>query len=81
MVGVLIAPPALLERSLGLDVVFPAFFVLLLFDELRVSVRARAAGLLGGVLTALLLLVLPVGPALIGGSTAALLGLIKRGSR
>jgi len=81
VVGVLIAPPALLERSLGLDVVFPAFFVLLLFDELRVSVRARAAGLLGGVLTALLLLVLPVGPALIGGSTAALLGLIKRGSR
>jgi hypothetical protein len=34
------------------------------------------AGVVGGVLTALLLLFLPAGPALLGGSVAALIGLV-----
>lgn len=54
-------------QTLGLDVVFPAFFAVLLVDELHSSERAPAAGLLGGALTAGLLLVLPTGPALLGG--------------
>ena len=73
--GVLVSPPADLVERLGLDAVFPAFFVVLLVDELRSSSRALLAGLVGGVLTAALLLVLPTGPALLGGSCAALIGL------
>ncbi len=73
--GVLFAPPAHLEHSLGLDVVFPAFFMVLLVDELRVSGLARVAAAVGGLITALTLLLLPAGPALLAGSVAALLGL------
>jgi predicted branched-subunit amino acid permease len=73
--GVALSPPSDLSHTLALDVVFPAFFVVLLLEELRASTRARVAGVLGGVLTAALLLVLPSGPALLGGSVAALLGL------
>jgi len=79
--GMLVAPPAVLEQALGLDVVFPAFFALLLLDELRTSARARVAGVLGGALTAALLLVLPVGPALLGGSASALIGLVRPARR
>ncbi|MBT0770264.1 AzlC family ABC transporter permease [Kineosporia sp. J2-2] len=73
--GVLISPPPDLTQTLGLDVVFPAFFAVLLIDELRSSEKAFAAGLVGGTLTAALLIVLPTGPALLGGSCAALIGL------
>jgi predicted branched-subunit amino acid permease len=73
--GVVLSPPADLTHTLALDVVFPAFFVVLLLEEMRASTRARVAGVLGGLLTAGLLLFLPAGPALLGGSVAALLGL------
>jgi len=81
--GVLLAPPADLERALGLDLVFPAFFVLMLVDELGSPGRApmaRTVGATSAVITALLLLVVPVSPALLGGSAAALLGLRRHGS-
>ena len=74
-VGVLAAPPERLESALALDVVFPIFFVVLLLDELATAPNAWRAGLLGGVLTAVLLLVVPAGLALLGGASAALLGL------
>jgi predicted branched-subunit amino acid permease len=74
-VGVLVAPPARIEHALALDVVFPAFFVVLLADELRGSPDARRAGLAAALLTGMLLLVLPAGLAILGGSVAALLGL------
>jgi predicted branched-subunit amino acid permease len=61
-------------HSLALDMVFPAFFVALLLGEMRASAQARLAGFGGGLLTALLLVV-PTGPALLGGSVAALIGL------
>jgi predicted branched-subunit amino acid permease len=77
-VGVFAAPPERLEYVLALDVVFPVFFVVLLLDELGTTPSAWRAGLLGGVLTALLLLVLPPGLALLGGAGAALLGLNDR---
>ncbi len=78
--GVALAPSEDLVQKLALDVVFPAFFVVLLLQEMRASRQARLAGFGGGLLTALLLLVLPAGPALVGGSVAALLGL-RRGRR
>ena len=75
VLGAVLAPPADLVHSLALDMVFPAFFVALLLGEMRASAQARLAGFGGGLLTALLLLVMPTGPALLGGSVAALIGL------
>jgi 4-azaleucine resistance transporter AzlC len=75
VLGVVLAPSIGLLNATGLDVVFPAFFALLLFDEIRHSRSARIAAAGGAVITAVLLLVLPAGPALLGGAAAALLGL------
>ena len=75
ILGVVVAPSTRLLDATGLDVVFPAFFALLLFDELRGVRSARIAAAGGAVITALLLLALPPGPALLGGATAALVGL------
>ncbi len=75
VLGVLAAPPPDLTRALGLDVVFPAFFALLLLDEARASRRALLAAVLGGLVALLLLLVAPPGLALLGGAIAALIGL------
>jgi 4-azaleucine resistance transporter AzlC len=75
ILGVVVAPSSGLLNATGLDVVFPAFFALLLFDEMRRSQFARIAAAGGAVITAVLLLVLPAGPALLGGAAAALLGL------
>ena len=75
-VGVIVSPPTDLVEKLGLDAVFPAFFVVLLIDELRTSRSTLAAGLCGGGLTAaLLLLAVPSVPARLGGACAALIGL------
>jgi 4-azaleucine resistance transporter AzlC len=75
VIGIVLAPSTRLLDATGLDVVFPAFFALLLFDEVRRSRSARAAAAGGAVITAVLLLALPAGPALLGGAAAALLGL------
>jgi 4-azaleucine resistance transporter AzlC len=75
IIGVVLAPSTRLLDATGLDVVFPAFFALLLFDEMRRSRSARTAAAAGAVITAVLLLALPAGPALLGGAAAALLGL------
>jgi predicted branched-subunit amino acid permease len=73
--GVLLAPPEELTHALGLDVVFPGFFLVLLLDEIRHSRRAMAAAGLGGAVAAGLVLVVPAGLALLGSSLGALLGL------
>jgi 4-azaleucine resistance transporter AzlC len=75
ILGVVLAPSTQVLDATGLNVVFPAFFTLLLFDEVRRNRSARVAAGGGAVITALLLLVLPAGPALLGGATVALLGL------
>ncbi|GAB2677325.1 AzlC family ABC transporter permease [Kribbella swartbergensis] len=75
-VGALTAPSADLMHRLGLDVVFPAFFLVLALDEVRRSRRALAASLLGAVVAAGLLLVTDPGYALLGATAAALIGLI-----
>jgi len=73
--GVLVAPPPDVVSRFGLDVVFPSFFLLLLIDELRKEPAARLVAPLALVFAAVLLLVLPVGLALVGSAAAALLGL------
>lgn len=77
-VGVLAAPSPDLMHELGLDVAFPAFFVILLIDEVRRSRRAVVAGLLGGVIAAGLLFVTSPSYALLGAAAATLIGLRRR---
>ncbi len=76
LAGVLTAPPDDLVHTLGLDVLFPAFFLMLLVDELTGSRWAKVAAAVGALVTAGLLFVAPVGLALLGGSVAALVGLM-----
>src|SRR6266568_1620277 len=77
-VGVFFAPPARIAEMLGLDLVFPAFFLVLLMDELRTSAKARLAAGVGGAIAAALMWVVPAGLALIGSTMAALIGLRGR---
>ncbi|MEU4422242.1 AzlC family ABC transporter permease [Actinoplanes sp. NPDC024001] len=78
VVGVLGAPSAHLVESLGLDVVFPAFFLALLVDELRASRLALVAAGLGGAVAAALLWWVPAGVALVGATVGAFVGLRSR---
>jgi predicted branched-subunit amino acid permease len=61
-------------NALGLDVVFPAFFLGLLVPELR-KPGAKLVALLGGAVALLLLPVLPAGLPIIAASLCALTGL------
>jgi predicted branched-subunit amino acid permease len=77
LIGALLAPsPEVLHRW-GLDVVFPAFYLLLLLDLLR-DPASRPPALLGAALAGVLLLVAPAGVALLAASAAALVGLRSR---
>ncbi|WP_406055649.1 AzlC family ABC transporter permease [Kribbella sp. NBC_00889] len=77
-IGVLAAPSPDLMHRLGLDVAFPAFFIVLLIDEVRRSRRAVAACLLGAVIAAGLLFVTGPSYALLGAAAATLIGLRRR---
>jgi 4-azaleucine resistance transporter AzlC len=74
LLGAVVAPPEHLLQTLGLDAAFPAFFLVLLLDELRASARARAAAGLGAAIAGGLVVVVPAGVALIGSTVAALIG-------
>jgi 4-azaleucine resistance transporter AzlC len=76
IVGLLAAPPEHLLTTFGLDVVFPAFFVVLALDEFRQSRRAVLAGGLGAAVAAALLFAIPPGLALLLATAAACIGLI-----
>ncbi|GGW03224.1 hypothetical protein GCM10010230_37910 [Streptomyces narbonensis] len=73
--GVAVAPEPELMHRLGLDVITPALLVTFLIDELRKERANRLPALLGAVIAAALILVLPTGPALIGAAAAALVAL------
>jgi 4-azaleucine resistance transporter AzlC len=64
-------------EKLGLDVVFPAFFLALLANELRGGRPAVAVALIAAVLALVLLPFVPPGVPVIAGCAAALLGLRK----
>ena len=69
-----VALPGLDARALGLDAVFPAFFLVLLAGELRDRRRAGVAGL-GALLALALVPVAPPGVPVLCASAAALVGL------
>lgn len=79
LLGAVFAPSEHVMQALGLDVTFPAFFLVLLLDEVSASWRARAAAGLGGTIAAGLVTVLPAGASLLGATVAALIGLRRTG--
>jgi predicted branched-subunit amino acid permease len=73
-VGLLGSPSPHLMRVLGMDVVFPAFFLLLALHEVRRSRRAMAGAIVGGGIASVLLFVTNPGNALLGATATALIG-------
>jgi 4-azaleucine resistance transporter AzlC len=72
--GDLIANP----KALGLDAVFPAFFLGLLASEATGSALARTAAILGAAIALVLTPLLPAGLPILAASAAALIGLERR---
>jgi predicted branched-subunit amino acid permease len=64
-------------RDLGLDVIFPAFFLALMAAEFKDRVAVGAA-LLGGAIALALVPVAPAGVPVLAASAASLLGLARR---
>jgi predicted branched-subunit amino acid permease len=81
VIGAVVAPPADLAHRLGLDVAFPAFFLLLLLEELRSTRAGYVAAGIGAVVAAGLLWWVPPGVALLAGTLGALIGLRSRPRR
>jgi 4-azaleucine resistance transporter AzlC len=73
-VGLVVAPSAEFMHDYGLDVAFPAFFLILAIEEMRRSSLAVVAGLLGAAIAAVALLVLPSGIALLLATLATGIG-------
>ena len=65
-------------ERLGLDVIFPAFFLVLLVDELRSGRSAVMVALIAGALALLLVPFAPPGVPVIAACVAALLGLRRK---
>ena len=80
VIGVLASDVVGDVERLGLDAVFPAFFVALLVEELRGGERTIAAALIAAVLSLVLVPFVPPGVPVIAACAAALLGLRGRSS-
>lgn len=74
--GVLVEPSPRLLHTLGADVVFPAFFLMLALEELRRSRRAILGAASGACIAGALLFVTEPGNALLGATAAALIGVL-----
>ncbi|MGW0607192.1 AzlC family ABC transporter permease [Streptomyces sp. NPDC002640] len=79
--GVAVSPDPDLLHRLGLDVLTPALFVALLYEEVRRERGNRLPALLGALIAAGLVAFLPTGPALVGAALAALVALVRRTGR
>lgn len=79
VVGVLLAPDPDLVRTIGLDVAFPAFFLVLLFDEVRKAPRGPVVAVLAACCAGALLFVASPGVALVVPLLVAFVGLLPRG--
>jgi len=77
-VGVFVAPSPAVVHTYGLDLAFPAFFLVLLLDELPSARKGWAAAGIGATVAAGLVAVLPAGLALIGATVGSLIGLGDR---
>ncbi len=78
VIGVLAGDSVGDPERLGLDVIFPAFFLALLVGELHGGRRVAAVALLGAALALALVPVAPAGVPVIAACAAALLGLRGR---
>ena len=67
-------------QALGLDAIFPAFFLALLLPELR-DARSRAVALAGAAIALALVPLAPAGVPVLAASVAALAGLKRRHAR
>ena len=67
-------------QALGLDAIFPAFFLALLLPELR-DVRSRGVALAGAAIALALVPVAPPGVPVLAASVAALVGLKRQHAR
>lgn len=76
-VGVLAGPVLGNPENLGLDAIFPTFFLALLIGELR-SGRAKGVAALGALIALVLVPIAPPGVPVLVASSAALLGLVRR---
>src|SRR5215207_2333141 len=76
--GALLVPSADLIHRLGLDVVFPCFFLLLLLETLRSRPDHRWVALLALAIAGLSLIAVPVGVALLLSAAASLVVLLPR---
>jgi predicted branched-subunit amino acid permease len=76
--GALLVPSADLLYRLGLDVVFPCFFLLLLLEAMRSRPDDRWVALVAAAIAGLALLAVPVGVALLLSAAASLVVLIPR---
>jgi len=76
IVGVLAGPVLGDPKALGLDAIFPAFFLALLIGELKTA-RARGVALAGGIIALVLIPVAPAGVPVLAASAAAFYGLIR----
>ena len=80
-VGVVVRPDMAVLERLGADVIFPAFFLVLVLEEVG-SLLSAAAALAGAAIAGGLLLVTDPGFALLASTAAALLGAVSgRSSR
>jgi predicted branched-subunit amino acid permease len=76
IVGVLAGPVLGDPEALGLDAIFPAFFLALLIGELRTA-RARGVAVAGGLIALALVPVAPPGVPVLAASAAAFYGMIR----
>ena len=74
--GVLAGPVLGDPRTLGLDAIFPAFFLALLLGELKTA-RARGVALAGGLVALALVPFTPPGVPVLAASAAAFYGLLR----
>ncbi len=72
-IGAFLLPSTSTLHALGLDAIFPAFFALLLLDLLRTRPGLRSLSAASACCTALALLVVPVGVAMLAGCLPSLL--------
>jgi 4-azaleucine resistance transporter AzlC len=80
-IGVVAAPSADLVHTLGLDVVFPAFFLMLALEELRASRQALLASAVGASIGGGLLFVTSPANALLAAIAGALVGAVPPPSK
>jgi predicted branched-subunit amino acid permease len=76
VVGALAGEGLFDPERLGLDAIFPAFFVVLLIGELKER-RTRLVALIGGIIALALVPFAPPGIPILAASGAALFGLVR----